>query len=102
MHNKGEFPDVSERGFIIGTGHENFVALNLNSVAYTSDIASISLEKRRCYVDGEKKLKYIKGLNYSRSSCLYECRLESIIKECYCLPYFIQGILSKDVVSNPY
>lgn len=82
-----------ERGFIVGAGHENYVALNSYTVSYTPDVTKISFEKRQCYVDGEKSLVYFKNLNYTRSSCLYECRSTNIFKECGCLPFFIEGIL---------
>ncbi|XP_046446200.1 pickpocket protein 28-like isoform X3 [Daphnia pulex] len=91
LHNKDEFPDVIERGFIVGSGYENYVALNSYSVSYTPVIPSVSFEKRQCYVEGEGKLKYnLSGLIYTRSSCLFECRTEKILEECQCLPYFIK------------
>ena len=98
MHNKDEFPDVTERGFIVGTGYENYVALNSYSVSYTSAIPDVPFEKRQCYVEGEGKLKYnFSGLSYTRSSCLFECRTEKILEECRCLPYFMKGAMRKDV-----
>jgi hypothetical protein len=93
LHNKDEFPDVIERGFIVGSGYENYVALNSYSVSYTPVIPSVSFEKRQCYVEGEGKLKYnLSGLLYTRSSCLFECRTEKILEECQCVPYFIKGV----------
>lgn len=89
LHGKKDFPDVNKRAFVIGPGMENYAAVNSISVHYTDPVARVSLEKRRCYVDGERHLKYHD--NYTRSSCLFECRIERIIKECGCLPHFITG-----------
>ena len=92
LHNEDEFPDVVERGFIVGTGYENYVALNSYSVSYTDAIPAVPFEKRQCYVEGEGSLKYnFTGLSYTRSSCIFECRAHKILEECQCLPYFIKG-----------
>jgi hypothetical protein len=92
LHNKDEFPDVSERGFIVGMGYESYVALNSYSVSYTPAVLSVPFEKRQCYVEGEGSLNYnFSGLSYTRSSCLFECRTELILEQCQCLPYFMKG-----------
>ncbi|XP_057371714.1 pickpocket protein 28-like isoform X2 [Daphnia carinata] len=90
LHNKDEFSDVIERGFIVGSGYENFVALNSFSVSYTPAVQAVSFERRQCYVDGEGSLRYSQNVNYTRSSCLFECRAEKILEACHCLPYFIK------------
>ena len=93
LHNRGEFADVTNRGFPIASGHDNFVSINSISVHYKSGIPKVPFEKRKCYVDGERRLKFHSSFNYSRSICLHECRLEKIIDQCRCVPYFYEGIL---------
>lgn len=86
---------MTERGFIVGSGYENFVALNRFSVSYTPAVQAAPFDRRQCYVDGEGSLKYSQGVNYTRSSCLFECRAEKILQACHCLPYFVKGTMEQ-------
>lgn len=89
LHKENEFPDIAKRGFVVGPGMENYVSVNSISVHYTDAISRVSFDKRNCYVRKERSLKY--HAQYSRSSCLFECRTLRIIEECGCLPHYMTG-----------
>lgn len=88
MHNENDFPDVVKRGFVVAAGFDHYIALNAVSVYYTSALSAIPFKKRECYVEGEGKLKYYN--TYTRSGCLYECRIDAVLEKCGCLPYYLE------------
>lgn len=90
MHNKEDFPDVAKRGFVVGPGLENYVALDSTSIYYTPSIPKIPFKNRKCYVEDELYPLDYHG-KYTRSACLFECRTKHIVNICNCLPYYISG-----------
>uniref|UniRef100_A0A0P5S1Q7 Sodium channel protein Nach n=1 Tax=Daphnia magna TaxID=35525 RepID=A0A0P5S1Q7_9CRUS len=90
LHSPEEFPDVSHRGFVIGLGTETFVAVKATTSFYAEEVArQVSPNKRQCYVEGEKKLKYFQ--RYSRSACSVECDTQMMEDRCHCRPFFFKG-----------
>ncbi|XP_057370231.1 pickpocket protein 28-like [Daphnia carinata] len=90
LHSPEEFPDVSHRGFVIGLGTETFVAVKATTSFYADEVArQVSPNKRQCYVEGEKKLKYFQ--RYSRSACSVECDTQMMEDRCHCRPFFFKG-----------
>lgn len=90
LHSPEEFPDVSLRGFVIGLGTETFVAVKATTSFYADEVArQVSPNKRQCYVEGEKKLKYFQ--RYSRSACSVECDTQMMEDRCHCRPFFFKG-----------
>ena len=56
-------------------------------VIYTDpDLVSYSLEKRQCYLEGERKLRYFKI--YSRHNCEMECLSNFTALICECAPFY--------------
>ena len=48
---------------------------------------AVSLDKRNCYLEGERKLKYFD--RYTEPFCVTECMLDSILRECQCRPSYM-------------
>ena len=89
LHGANDFPDVGERGFIVGPGSEVFVALTAETMVSTDAVSRIPLEKRQCHVTGERQLNFFN--NYTSAGCLVECTILKIIEQCQCQPFYFQG-----------
>lgn len=90
VHAPEEFPDVADRGFVIGPGTETFVAVKGTTSFNTEEVArEVAPDQRQCLVEGEKKLKYFQ--HYSRSACMVECATRIMHDNCQCRPYFLRG-----------
>ncbi|XP_057370230.1 pickpocket protein 28-like [Daphnia carinata] len=90
VHSPEEFPDVADRGFVLGLGTETFVGVKVTTSFYTEEVAKeVSPKKRQCLMEGEKNLKYFEY--YSRSACHIECDTLLMQERCQCRPYFFKG-----------
>ncbi|XP_046452018.1 pickpocket protein 28-like [Daphnia pulex] len=91
VHGPEEFPDISDRAFVLGPGTETFVAIKGTTTFNTEDVArEVTPIKRQCLVEGEKKLKYYR--QYSRSACFVDCKTRKMQEDCNCRPYFFREI----------
>ena len=64
-------PEMVEYGFAISPGTENFISIKADVLHSSQDINKINIEKRGCYLDGEKDLRFYK--NYAYLNCFMEC-----------------------------
>jgi hypothetical protein len=64
-------PEMVEYGFAISPGTENFMTIRADVLHSNENIDKISYEKRGCYVDGEKDLRFYR--NYAYLNCFMEC-----------------------------
>lgn len=71
LHTPGETPRPSSHFYRIPFHAKTLVAVNPRVVSTSNDLKSYKVEKRQCYFEGEKKLKYYKL--YSQSNCQLEC-----------------------------
>ncbi|KAI9565143.1 putative amiloride-sensitive sodium channel [Daphnia sinensis] len=90
VHTSEEFPDVADRGFVLGPGSETFVGVKGITTFNTEEVAKdVTPHQRQCQVEGEKKLKYFP--QYSRSACTIECATQLMQERCKCRPYFFRA-----------
>ena len=64
-------PEMVEYGFAISPGTENFMTIRADVLHSNENIDKISYEKRGCYMDGEKDLRFYR--NYAYLNCFMEC-----------------------------
>ncbi|KAI9552641.1 putative amiloride-sensitive sodium channel [Daphnia sinensis] len=90
VHTSEEFPDVADRGFVVGPGSETFVGVKGITTFNTEEVAKgVTPNKRQCQVEGEQTLKYFP--QYSRSACTVECATRLMQDRCKCRPYFFRA-----------
>ncbi|KAI9552640.1 putative amiloride-sensitive sodium channel [Daphnia sinensis] len=90
VHTSEEFPDVADRGFVVGPGSETFVGVKGITTFNTEEVAKgVTPNKRQCQVEGEQTLKYFP--QYSRSACTIECATRLMQDRCKCRPYFFRA-----------
>ena len=71
IHDPGEYPQVSMRNMRIPFGHEISIALKPQMMITSQLAADFSWEKRQCFFNHERHLRYFKIYNLrsrSRSS----------------------------------
>ena len=73
----------------------------------TDTVRDMDLEKRKCIKKDEDLeaigIKLEAFQNYSRPSCLLECRAKKLYEVCQCLPYYIPDfskVWNKPIVCN--
>ena len=64
-------PEMSEYGFILAPGSENFVELDPRMLTSDEAIYGIEPEQRICFTTNERKLKFFR--HYSFINCFREC-----------------------------
>ena len=61
----------------------------------TTDTEQLSVAQRKCIFQGEYELKYYDENIYSLSACMKQCRMQTALKLCKCVPPFYQTATGK-------
>ncbi len=64
-------PEMIEYGFALSPGTEVFNSVSPKVIMADKSIHSLPMEKRGCYLSGERKLTYFK--HYTFLNCFMEC-----------------------------
>ncbi|TRY68216.1 hypothetical protein TCAL_16470 [Tigriopus californicus] len=92
VHSPYSFAEVAGKGFAVGQNREVFIGVGAQLTESTSKVRQMSIQKRQCIQHDESLegtgIKIETFSNYSRPSCLLECRAKILYKNCRCLPYY--------------
>jgi acid-sensing ion channel, other len=98
IHSPFELPGSYELNEIIefGYSHDIDVFITPEVIRTDADLRSYEPEKRGCYFEGEKKLKYFKV--YTKRNCEFECLAENLHSspKLNCTPYYMVRTESMD------
>lgn len=87
IHNTNEFPFRTGQHLQYKTGETIHIEYTPTLDMIDDKLVSWPSEKRNCYLENEKTLKYFKI--YTRINCEHECLSEAILKACECLPFYM-------------
>ena len=89
VHNQFDIPMQKESEDIcqFAYGISMDVIITPEVINTDPDLVSYSSERRQCYLDGEKKLRFFKV--YSRHNCEIECLSNFTAFVCKCVPYYL-------------
>lgn len=87
IHNPDELPSYSGYEFFFREGLKKFIMIEPQVNLIDDNVKRMSLNKRKCYLPGEKQLKYFKI--YTKRNCEQECLGEMIAKICNCVPFYM-------------
>lgn len=90
IFNENEFPDSISGGIVekqIQPGTENFLRVDPVTVESDANVLYYGVETRECYYPSENRNRY--GGDYTRSSCILNCRIRSVIALCNCVPFYL-------------
>ncbi|XP_064210815.1 pickpocket protein 28-like isoform X1 [Tribolium castaneum] len=87
IHRPQDIPRMSKNYIRVSHDKETTVAIEPALILTSPEVKNINPKKRRCYLKGEKVLKYF--LVYSQSNCQLECYTNFTMKTCGCVFYFM-------------
>ncbi|XP_041783523.1 pickpocket protein 28-like [Anopheles merus] len=85
IHDPGEYPQVSMRNMRIPFGHEISIALKPQMIVTSPSAADYSWEKRQCFFNHERHLRYFKI--YNQENCELECLTNVTQAICGCVRF---------------
>ncbi|KAH8403942.1 hypothetical protein KR215_006867 [Drosophila sulfurigaster] len=80
-------PLTSNNYILVPHGSEVMVSVLPNYVVSTNNLHEISAEKRQCFFDDERALRYFKA--YSQSNCQTECLANYTMAKCGCVKFWM-------------
>lgn len=85
VHNSDEFPRSGDQIFFVNYNEviDAFASVEMSMI--DDNLKKWKPEKRNCYLNGERNLKYFK--KYTKNNCIDECRSEKMFKACDCVPF---------------
>jgi acid-sensing ion channel, other len=85
LHTPGEIPRVSKQYFRVPLRQEVVVSVKPNMITTSSGLADYTPERRQCYFNKERSLKFFKF--YTQSSCELECLANFTLNACGCVKF---------------
>lgn len=88
IHNPYDMPWKSEKRLTMKSGSVNNILVEPQMIKAGDGLRDMyEPEKRMCYFDGERELRYFN--NYSESNCELECLTNYTLKNCGCVAYWM-------------
>lgn len=85
LHTPGDYPQISTHDIIIPLNTDVTIALRPNMIVTSNGLKFYKSEKRQCFYNYERKLKFFKI--YSQSNCEYECLTNFTLPACGCVKF---------------
>ncbi|XP_005178343.2 pickpocket protein 28-like [Musca domestica] len=85
LHTPSDVASLSKRFVRISPRKEVSIAVKPVMLTTSEGVANYSPDKRRCYMNGERYLKFFKI--YSERNCEMECLTNFTLKECGCVKF---------------
>lgn len=88
LHHPSELPWAHHQSYDVDV--KEIISLNIiphRIIASPKLKTAYSVEKRRCYFDGERQLKYFR--HYTKRNCELECWVNMTQKHCNCVQFWM-------------
>ncbi|XP_014211229.1 sodium channel protein Nach-like [Copidosoma floridanum] len=96
LHYPYSYPDRSTEFQLVSLGVQNFLGISPEETYSTRGVLELQVRDRDCIFSEKelsKELKLLKKnytwIKYTYTNCLNECRANTTITECGCVPYYI-------------
>ncbi|TDG51035.1 hypothetical protein AWZ03_002690 [Drosophila navojoa] len=80
-------PVTSNNYILVPHGHEVMVSVLPSYVVSTNNLQEITAEKRQCFFDDERHLRFFRS--YSQSNCQTECLANFTMAKCGCVKFWM-------------
>lgn len=87
IHNIDELPFRNGRHFFPRINSSEKASFVVQKSAIDKLLVTWSPENRRCFSDGEKRLKFFRI--YSKKNCEHECLSNEMLATCGCVPFYM-------------
>lgn len=84
VHSPSELPNIENRGIAVGTGQHAYIGFTLSEVE--------NMEPPWGACNKSLRLKYAN--RYSFNQCAKECKLNAVVEECGCKPFYFPGTIN--------
>lgn len=95
LHNPYDYPDRSTEFKLVGLGVQAFLAISPEETYSTASVKDLPVKVRDCIFFQEKLPAAISAMDknftwkkYSYMNCLNECRANTVLDRCGCIPYY--------------
>lgn len=85
FHSPGDIPRVKKNFFDLSPKQAVFYSIEPKLIETTENLRAISPEKRQCYFNTERKLRFYR--QYTRNNCLLECLSNYTLVQCGCVSF---------------
>uniref|UniRef100_A0A182NA42 Pickpocket n=1 Tax=Anopheles dirus TaxID=7168 RepID=A0A182NA42_9DIPT len=85
LHDPNEYPQISKHHIRIPISHEVSIALKPQMIVTSQSAADYSWEKRQCFFNNERYLKFFKV--YNQDNCELECITNLTLALCGCVRF---------------
>lgn len=96
LHHPYDYPDRSTEFKLVGLGVQAFLAISPEETYSTASVKELPIKVRDCIFFQEKLPDTLSAMNknftwtkYSYVNCLNECRANTVLNRCGCIPYYI-------------
>lgn len=90
IFDENDYPDTLSGGVVEATilpGTETFIRVDPVTIQSQENILYYGIETRDCIYPSERPNRY--GGDYTRSSCILNCRIRSAAALCSCVPFYL-------------
>ncbi|XP_066582320.1 pickpocket protein 28-like [Prorops nasuta] len=87
LHNPVETPKIADFAFAISPGEETRIVVTPRISSASRSILSIPLNKRKCFFNSERSLRYYR--TYTQRNCVLECEANFTQKICHCVQHYM-------------
>uniref|UniRef100_A0A1I8Q8M8 Pickpocket protein 28-like n=1 Tax=Stomoxys calcitrans TaxID=35570 RepID=A0A1I8Q8M8_STOCA len=85
LHSPDDVPSVTKHFVRISMEKEVMIAIKPNMITTSADIAAYDPEKRRCFMNKDRQLRFYKV--YSQNNCERECLTNYTLGQCKCVHF---------------
>lgn len=87
FHSPNEIPTLSHKVHLVEYGNPANFELKIKSFRSDDNMRNVPIEWRKCYFDGEKKLKFFE--TYTKFHCEIECQANTTLEKCKCVNFWM-------------
>ncbi|CAG9863465.1 unnamed protein product [Phyllotreta striolata] len=98
LHQAIRYPIVQIHHFRVPIRKAVIVAISPTQMENSEEVNDYSLDKRDCFLQGEKMLKFFK--NYTQNNCELECVANLTLSKCGCVAFYMPRENSTKICGN--
>ncbi|CAD6996199.1 unnamed protein product [Ceratitis capitata] len=98
LHSPDDVPQVSNQFVRIPMGKEVVIAVKPNMITTSSGIAEYPPQRRQCFLENERRLRFFKV--YTQSNCVLECLTNLTLAKCGCVKFSMPRTLEMPICAE--
>ncbi|XP_026755450.2 pickpocket protein 28-like isoform X2 [Galleria mellonella] len=95
LQHPADHPQALRHFYVASPGKTTSLALKFQSISASSDLHKFGVDVRKCYLPGERYLKYFKI--YTPNNCRLECLSNYTYETCGCVSFYMPPIYRAEI-----